>query len=205
MKCASPLCLTSRQPPGSMPLCEEPCWSRYAPCRNSEGRCRVPVRSHFVINNLRPLGLEKSNLSPRMGTASDVAINPILPIIRVPIRKFRHARDLVEPPEIDPCARPDRGGEGMRENFVRRQRDGDRRRAATAWMSIVLASCLLGPSRLRTTRSWFVLCNAYRVKFGRRTLSQSALEKAERPGVVKTPSDALAPQTLLTVSSANFA
>jgi hypothetical protein len=205
MKCASPLCLTSRQPPGSMPLCEEPCWSRYAPCRNSEGRCRVPVRLHFVINNLRPLGLEKSNLSPRMGTASDIAINPILPIIRVPIRTFRTREGPCGAAGNRPVRPPRSRRRRHARNFVRRQRDGDRRRAATAWMSIVLATCLLGPSRLRTTRSWFVLCNAYRVKFGHRTLSQSALEKAERPWVVKTPSDALAPQTLLTVSSANFA
>lgn len=36
------------------------------------------MRSYFVINNLRPLGLAKPTVSPRMGTAPDFAINPIL-------------------------------------------------------------------------------------------------------------------------------
>jgi len=40
------------------------------------------VRSYFVINNLRPLGLEKPTVSPRMGTVPDFAINLFCPMIR---------------------------------------------------------------------------------------------------------------------------
>lgn len=119
--------------------------------------------------------LEELSVSPRMGTAPDVSINPILPDDPGSYQKASNRRrSLAGVQEIAPCAHLDGGGGSGREKFrPTRKRDGDRRGRVPENDEVIV-----------------VFCNA----------RQSALQRAERPSVVKTPSDALAPQTSLTVA-----
>lgn len=119
--------------------------------------------------------LEEPSVSPRMGTAPDVSINPILPDDPGSYQKASNRRrSLAGVQEIAPCARLDGGGGSGREKFrPTRKRDGDRRGRVPENDEVIV-----------------VFCNA----------RQSILQRAERPSVVKTPSDALAPQTSLTVA-----
>ena len=85
-------------------------------------------------------------------------------------------------------------------NFVRQERE---MAIVEGGYSMDLDSASLMPVRPLVPENdevVVVFCNAYPVKFGHPTLSQSVLERAERPSIVKTPSDARAPQTSLTVA-----
>jgi len=68
--------------------------------------------------------LEGPSASPRMGTAPDLSINPILPDDPGSYQKASNRRrSLAGVQEIAPCARLDGGGGSGEKNFARQERE----------------------------------------------------------------------------------